>query len=201
MNNLNLKPTATKIISENYPYGFREKTTKTDYIEFSVKHGFRHCSTTVNPKTGRVNNPKKSTYYEIMLLGIDEVGHCKTLVLDFYDNERKDKTIKFLSEDQNFNLFTIEQMKFIYEYLYMQLKVDIKARVVYCGADFEVLKPLYDEQIKIVIEGMKNPTENRFKEIKFDWAAIEATKVEGYQPFKITNYEISIDEGIKDIDD
>jgi hypothetical protein len=186
MQNLILKPTATKVISENYPYGFREKTTKTDYLEFSPKHGFRHCSTTVNPKTGRVNNPKKSTYYEIMLLGIDEVGHCKTLVLDFYDNERKDKTTKFLSEDQNFNLFTIEQMKFIYEYLYMQLKVDIKARIMYCGADFEVLKPLYDSQIKLVVEGIKNPTENRFKEIVFDWEKIEATKKPGFNPFVTT---------------
>jgi hypothetical protein len=191
MQNLNLKPTGSKIISENYPYGFREKTTKTDYLEFSPKLGFRHCGTTVNPKTGRTNNPKKSTYYEIMLLGIDEAGHCKSLVLDFYDNKRKDQTIKFLSEDQNFNLFTTDQIKYIYESLYIKLKVDIKARVVYCGADFEVLKPLYDQQIKIVIEGMKNPTENRFKEIVFDWEKIEATKVEGYNPFTVTTYQIS----------
>lgn len=188
MNNLNLKPTTEKIISENYPYGFREKTTKTDYLEFNPKFGFRHCSTTVNPKTGRTNNPKKSTYYEIMLLSTDENGHCKSVVLDFYDEKRKDQTIKFLSNQDNFDLFTVEQMKYIYESLYIKLKVDIKARVIYCGADFEVLKPLYDEQIKIVIEGMKNPTENRFKEIVFDWSAIEATKVEGYQPFKITHY-------------
>lgn len=188
MNNLILKPTTEKIISENYPYGFREKTTKTDYLEFSPKHGFRHCSTTVNPKTGRVNNPKKSTYYEIMLLGIDENGHCKSLVLDFYDEKRKDQTIKFLSNQDNFNLFTSEQMKYIYGLLVMMLKVDIKARVIYCGADFEALKPLYDEQIKIATDGFKGPQVNWFPYIKFDWTAIEATKVEGYQPFKITQY-------------
>jgi hypothetical protein len=188
MNNLNLKPTATKIISENYPYGFREKTTKTDYLEFNPKFGFRHCSTTVNPKTGRTNNPKKSTYYEIMLLATDENGHCKSLVLDFYDEKRKDQTIKFLSNQDNFNLFTSEQMKYIYGLLIMMLKVDIKARVIYCGADFEVLKPLYEEQLKEATEGFKGPQINRFPYIKFDWAAIEATKVEGYQPFKITQY-------------
>ena len=188
MTNLKLTPTTEKIISENYPYGFREKTTKTDYLEFSAKLGFRHCSTTINPKTGRVNNPKKSTYYSIMLLGTDENGHCKTLVKDFYDDERKNSTIEFLSNSENFKLFTDMQMKFIYENFFVHLKADIKARVIYCGCKFEDLKPLYQSQIDLVIKGMKAPQINFFPQIVFDWAAIEKTKIENYQPFKITHY-------------
>jgi hypothetical protein len=188
MNNLNLKPTGSKIISENYPYGFREKTTKTDYLEFNPKHGFRHCSTTVNPKTGRVNNPKKSTYYEIMLLATDENGHCKSVVLDFQNNERKNSTIEFLSNQDNFDLFTSEQMEYIYAVFLMNIKADIKCRCVYTGAKFEDLKPLYTEQIDIIMKGFKEPKTNWFPFIKFDWEKIEATKVEGYQPFKITQY-------------
>jgi hypothetical protein len=191
MQNLILKPTTAKVVSENYPYGFREKTTKTDYLEFSPKHGFRHCSTTVNPKTGRVNNPKKSTYYEIMLLGIDEVGHCKTLVLDFYDNERKDRSIKFLSEDQNFNLFTIEQMKFIYSTFIMYLKADIKAKCIYTGAKFDDLKPFYDNQIKEIFKGFNNPELNIFKNISFDWKGIENCSIKGFNPF-VTSEPVNI---------
>ena len=82
MENLKFVNTDQKIVSENYPYGFREKTTKTDYLEFSPKHGFRHCSQTINPKTGRPNNPKKSTYYDVMVLGTNEDGHCKSFVSD-----------------------------------------------------------------------------------------------------------------------
>ena len=188
MNNLKFLPTTEKIISENYPYGFREKTTKTDYLEFSRKFGFRHCSQTVNPKTGRLNNPKKSTYYEIMLLATDEKGHCKTMVLDFYDNKRKDSTIEFLSKVENWVLFTDEQMEFIYENLFLHLKADIKARVIYCGCKFEDLKPLYDSQIDLVVKGIKAPQINFFPQIKFDWDSIEKTKVENYQPFKVTHY-------------
>jgi hypothetical protein len=188
MTNLNLTPTTEKIISENYPYGFREKTTKTDYLEFSPKFGFRHCSTTINPKTGRVNNPKKSTYYPIMLLGTDENNHCKTMVLDFYGNEGKDKVINFLSQPENFNLFTTKQMEFIYMNFFSQLKADIKARCIYCGSKFEDLKPLYDSQINLIVKGIKDSTLNIFNELIFDWVSIEATKIENYQPFKITHY-------------
>ena len=183
MNNLNLKPTGSKIISENYPYGFREKTTKTDYLEFSPKHGFRHCSTTVNPKTGRVNNPKKSTYYDVMLLATDENGHCKTVTFNFYDSKAKDQTIKFLSEDQNFNLFTTEEIKFIYSTFIMYLKADIKAKCIYTGAKFDDLKPFYDNQIKELFKGFKNPELNIFKNISFDWEGIESCSIKGYNPF------------------
>jgi hypothetical protein len=190
MNNLNLTPTTEKIISENYPYGFNLRTTKTDYLEFNPKFGFRHCSQTVNPKTERLNKPKKSTYYPIMVLGTDENGHCKSFVLDFYGDEGKDKVIEFLSNQDNFNLFTPEQIEYIYLIFLMHIKVDIKAKVIYCGSDFEQLKPLYEKQIKIITNALKNPTTNNFPLIKFDWVAIDNTKQENYQPFKVTEYSI-----------
>jgi len=36
-NKINFTPTTEKIISQNYPYGFREKTTKTDYLRAKRK--------------------------------------------------------------------------------------------------------------------------------------------------------------------
>ena len=65
------------------------------------------------------------------------------MVLDFYDNKRKDSTIEFLSKVENWVLFTDEQMEFIYENLFLHLKADIKARVIYCGCKFEDLETFY----------------------------------------------------------
>jgi len=188
MNNLNLTPTTEKIISENYPYGFNLRTTKTDYLEFNPKFGFRHCSQTVNPKTGRLNNPKKSTYYSIMLLGTDINGHCKTFVLDYYGDDGKDKTIAFLSKQENFNLFTPQQMQFIYTDFFTHIRADIQAKCLYCGCKFTDLKPLYEKQITLIAEGIKDSKINIFNQISFDWSAIENTKIENYQPFKVTHY-------------
>jgi len=190
MTNLNLARTTDKITSENYPYGFALRTTKTDYLEFSKKFGFRHCSQTVNPKTGRLNNPKKSTYYSIMVLGTDDNGHCKSFVLDYYGNEGKDKTIAFFSDVKNWDLFTAEQMQFIYTDFAVHLRADIQARCIYSGANFEDLKPLYENQISLVVQGIKDPQINFFNQISFDWIAIEKCSIEGYNPFTIREYKL-----------
>lgn len=47
-----------KIIVQNYPYGFKLRTTLYDYIEFDAKKGFRHVTQTINPKNGVLNKPK-----------------------------------------------------------------------------------------------------------------------------------------------
>jgi hypothetical protein len=187
---MKLIKTTDKLISENYPYGFRLKTTKTDYLEFSNKHGFRHCSVTVNPKTGRLNNPKKSTYYDIMLLGTDETtGYTKSLVMDFYAHADYDKIIAFFSDPVNFNLFTSEQIEYIYGKMFLHVKADIYAQIQYCGSKFEDLKPLFSEQLNIIVKGIKeHGVNNYFSQIKFDWDKIDSFKVEGYQPFKVTHY-------------
>ena len=55
---MNYIKTAEKIEVLNYPYGFKLKTTLTDYLEFDAKKGYRHCTQTICPKTGRINKPK-----------------------------------------------------------------------------------------------------------------------------------------------
>jgi len=62
--------TAYKV--ENYPYGFRLKTTMHYWIETVPKKGDRLCTCTINPKTGRVNATKKSTFSNIGALYLDE---------------------------------------------------------------------------------------------------------------------------------
>lgn len=190
MKNLKLIPTNEKIVSENYPYGFREKTTKTDYLEFDFKKGFRHCSVTINPKTGIENKPKKSTYNDLMILGTDENKHCKSFVLDFNGSKEIQRVIDFLQIPENFALFTPQQIEYCYMMLLAFSKVNAKAQVIYCGTEWEQLKPYYETPIKIMVEAIKTKgKENLFAQIVFDWVAIDNLKVPNYQPFRVTHYE------------
>jgi len=187
---MKLYKTSEQIISKNYPYGFRLRTTKTDYIEFSNTRGFRHCSFTINPKTGKQNNPKKSTYYEVLVLGIDEVtGYTKSKALSFYDHNDIDNLIAFFSVQDNFELFTSEQMTYIYRQFLVHCKVNIQAQVTYCGSKPEDLFPLFNSGIDLIIKGVKEKgLANYFSQIKFDWVKIDSFEVEGYQPCKVTHY-------------
>jgi len=187
MNNLKLVPTDEKIISENYPYGFKLRTTKTDYLEFSAKHGFRHCSTTINPKTGRLNTPKKSTYYPIMLLGTDEKNHCKSLVYSINGLADIQKAIDFLKETANFDLFSNEQMHYIYMALMSACKIDMIARHRYAGVDLDEMKPYYLDNVALLGRGLShNGMLNTFESISFDVVALDAMKDPNFNPFKTT---------------
>lgn len=191
MTQLTFKPTTEKIISENYPYGFREKTTKTDYLEFNFKKGFRHCSYTINPKTGKQNAVKKGTYDDLLLLSTDENGHCKSFALSLNGSEELQRVFDFMSKEENFKLFTAEQIEYLYMSILMYSKVNAKAQVIYCGTDWEQLKPLYEKPINEIIEAIKTKgTENRFNRFVFDWVAINNLKVEGYNPFVVKSYTI-----------
>jgi len=189
MKNLKLIPTNEKIVSENYPYGFREKTTKTDYLEFDFKKGFRHCSVTINPKTGIENKPKKSTYYNMMILGTDENQHCKSFVLDFNGSKSIQRVIDFLQVPENFILFTERQIEYFYMMLLAYSKVNAQAQVSYCGTEWEQLKPYYEKPIKIMVQAVNTKgKENLFAQIVFDWVAIENLKVPNFQPFRVVEY-------------
>lgn len=187
MTNLKLVPTDEKIVSENYPYGFKLRTTKTDYLEFSPKHGFRHCSTTINPKTNKVNTPKKSTYYAIMLLGTDEKNHCKSLVYSINGLADIQKAIDFLKETANFDLFSNEQMHYIYLALMSATKIDMIARHRYAGVDLDAMKPYYLDNVAILGRGLShNGFMNVFKDVNFDVVALDALKDPNFNPFKTT---------------
>lgn len=58
----------TAFVVDDYPYGFRLRTQIRYWIESNNKRGQRFCSQTLNPKTGRWNKPKKSTYSPVMVM-------------------------------------------------------------------------------------------------------------------------------------
>jgi len=171
---------------KDYPYGYK-KTSMFFSLEFVPKKGFRSVRQSINPKTGVLNKPKKSTYYPAMVMYKNEDGHIKFLVLDFYDNKGKDRDYTFLAN--NFDLFTSDEMKSISAYALMMLKVDIQAQCVYCGSKPSDLLPLFDKANKILFRIHKEGL-NLWGDISIDWEKVEACKIEGYQPFKVTSHSI-----------
>ena len=76
----------TAHIAEDYPWGFRLRTQAKFWIESSNRAdgGQRLVQRTLNPKTGCWCTPKKSTYYPVKLLYLDENGHVQSSALNPY---------------------------------------------------------------------------------------------------------------------
>ena len=58
----------TAFVVDDYPYGFRLRTEIRYWIETKPKKGQRFVSQTLNPKTGRWNKPKASTYSPLLVM-------------------------------------------------------------------------------------------------------------------------------------
>jgi hypothetical protein len=188
---LEFKNTDTKVTCENYPYGFKMKTTKTDWLEFSPKKGFRHCSQTIDPKTGRLNNPKKSTYYTVGILGIDENQHTKFWACGF--NGEKEMKISYKHLYFEFDKYTGPQMEYLYIEAMLYLKVHCKAMIMYTGADWDNVRPLIDVAVKTLVQAINcKGTLNLWGDIldSIDFEALEATKKPHYSPFQVKQVSI-----------
>lgn len=166
---------------KDYPYGFRLRTTLTDTIEFDIKKGYRHVTQTVDPRNGRENKPKKSTYYALMLRYYDENGHIKTYASNVNGREEINEACELIAN--NFDLFSEVEIQYLYTTLFSMAFIDMKATVVYGGSKFEDLKPLYEPFIDKVKEGLKT-NKNVLQDLRLDVAAIDATKPKDFSPFR-----------------
>jgi hypothetical protein len=185
--------TTEKVEVNNYPYGYL-KTTAFFSLEHKPGKGFRTVFQTINPKTGKLNKVKNSTYSPVMVMYKEETtGHIKYYSFRFYDNNDKIKDCKFMYE--HFDLFTPEQIKDIAGYLLMVLKVDIKAKHIYCGADVNKMLPLYDEAMKTVVKIYKTG-ENLFNQIHIDFEAVEKLQIPDFNPFRKVEYKDVLENGL-----
>ena len=78
----------TAYVVDDYPYGFRLRTSIRYWVETKKGRGQRFVSQTLNPKTGDWNKPKSSTYYTAVVIGLDEKNHVTLAALhpaDLYD--------------------------------------------------------------------------------------------------------------------
>jgi hypothetical protein len=179
-------PTSEVVEVENYPYGYTARTTLFDSIEFDKKKGYRHVTQTINPKTGLKNKPKKSTYSQFLVRFYDENNHIKTTAFSLNGAKELNRASDFLAE--NFDLFSQDEIKYLYVTYIAMSKLDMKANVIYCGAKVEDLIPLYDASVKKMVEGANNPTLNLFNEVKLDVDAIKSFEVKDFQPFRVSSH-------------
>jgi len=108
---------------EDYPYGFRLRTTIRYYVE-TTKNGQRFVSQTKNPKTEQWNKPKKSTYSQIILIGLDEKEHVTYISNSLYSTE---SSIKFKAEyGQYFNEYQKQEIDNIISMSKVYDKVEYK---------------------------------------------------------------------------
>lgn len=178
--------TSEKVAVENYPYGYTLKTTLYDTIEFSPKKGYRHVTQTINPKTGRLNAPKKSTYYPLMVRYYGEDGHIKTFVSTVNGHKEINKATKFISE--NFDVFTKEEVTYLYRLVRGSAAIDFRGVCTWGGSKMEELKPFYSDFIKISGDGIEDGL-NHFSELVLDCEGIDNTKPADYSPFRTVTYE------------
>jgi hypothetical protein len=177
---ITFKPTTETLTSENYPYGYSLRTTKEDWIEFHPKKGMRHCSRTLNPKTNQWNKPKNSTYSMFILLGRDENNHVKSIGYhDFYSGEQTNKILSIL--ETNRDLFTPEQISYLYSCYLSYIIVEIQARATYCGSNIDSLKELLMPLFRLAKD-----KECKFTDLLIPIEQLDSLKVEGYNPFRVT---------------
>lgn len=180
---MNFFKTTEQVEIKDYPYGYTQKTTAFYSIEFKEGHGFRLVFQTINPKTGRLNNPKKDTYSPVKLLYINDDRHCKSKVCRFSSNEEINNSCKFLAE--HFDCFTPAQIKWIYLEVFAYTVATCKAGVIYGGANKEISKALFMPILSKIREGIATG-QNIFSEISIPVEKIEASKDPDYNPFVTT---------------
>jgi len=177
--------TTDKVTSKDYPYG-RLRCTATWELEFKAGKGFRVVFQTINPKTQRLNAPKKSTYSPVIVLTQDEqTGFTSSYHLNFNGVPELNKGLDFMA--QHFDLFTDEQIKEIFAHIAAMVKVSWYSVIAYCGADKDKAKELFAPHMTAAIQGFKNGG-NGFQAVKVDELKYEALKVPDYQPFKTVTY-------------
>lgn len=180
--------TSERVEVSDYPYGFRLRCTLFDFVEFNPKKGYRHGTQTTNPKAGnKLNKPKVSTYSHIIVRWYDEeTNHIKWGGFDLNSDKGLNNASTFISE--NFDLFDKEEIEYFASQFLLYSKVSMQGTVIYGGAKVDDLKPLYEKFVNQMVKQMTNPTENFFGAL-LDIQAIEATKPEGFNPFKVTKYD------------
>ena len=180
-------PTSEKVAVENYPYSFTLKTTLFDTMEFKPKLGYRHVKQTINPKNGKLNKPKAGTYSALSVRVYDENNHIKTISFDFNGAKEMNRAAKFINE--HFDMFTVDEIKYIYSQMLSSAKLLIYSMVAWAGADVNNVKPLVQMCIDNCEHGMKHGT-NNFEFLTVDVEAIDACKDVNYNPFTVKSYTI-----------
>jgi hypothetical protein len=180
--------TSEKVQVDSYPYGSL-RTVAYFSLEHKKGKGFRTVFQTVNPKTGRLNAEKKSTYNPIALMYRNlQNGHIEYSIHQMNGRDDLNAVSKFLAA--NWDRFSdAEKTDIINEFIAWAV-VDLKATCVYGGAKPEDIKQFYLPIIATVKTMLDNQTVNVWDSVKFDVEAINAAKPKDFNPFKVSTYTV-----------
>jgi len=179
-------PTTHKEEVTNYPYG-RLTCTKFYSLEFKKNKGFRAVEQTICPKTGRLNAPKYGTYDAIKVMYKDENGYIRYKSFNLHSIESHNNICNFMQE--HVNLFTEAERSEIWATIVVSIRTQANSYIQWCGAKAEHIIPLIKDKCEAAIKGFKNNELTGFTDCLLDVASFEATKVEGYNPFTIKEYQ------------
>lgn len=80
----------TAFVQEDYPYSFKLRCQRRCWVETKAKHGQRMVTQTLNPKTGRWNQPKAGVYHSILVMYlVEETNHVERAAIGGYDSDEK----------------------------------------------------------------------------------------------------------------
>jgi hypothetical protein len=114
-----------KQTQNDYPYG-RLRCTRYSSIEFKKNKGFRRVDQTINPKTNRINNPKKSTYYKYITLYKEEnTDYVKGKFFDINGFSNIQSFKEFLNDNYDQLDFTAEQSEYLWNSIMISIKVSV----------------------------------------------------------------------------
>ncbi len=157
----------------DYPYG-RLKCEMSFSVECNTGKGFRSVMQSVNPKTGRVNKPKKSTYYQYVLMYKEEgTGHIKFrhfIMRDFIDIA---KFIQLLHENEI--KFTENESQDLWAVMISIVKVSARFSTLNEGIDVDHFMKATKAQNMINLYAKKSCI-NEIKYIGFDLAIINSLR-------------------------
>lgn len=100
----------TAYVVEDYPWGYRLRTTIRYWIETKINRGQRFARQTKNPKTGRWCAPQYGTYASIEVLYLDNEEHVQHYPIsdhrDFLrmSKQSRDDLVPTLDDYQQFQL-------------------------------------------------------------------------------------------------
>jgi Zn-dependent metalloprotease len=101
-------------VVEDYPWGFRLRTKIRYWVESkdAANGGQRFVAQTLNPKTNVWCAPKKSVYYPVIIMFLDEKGHVKYEALNTYNGIEVLTSFKQVHIN-NLSKFQQNQLKFL----------------------------------------------------------------------------------------
>ena len=142
----------TAYVVEDYPWGFRLRTTIRYWVESKERHGQRFVSQTKDPRTGKWCAPKPSTYDEIVILALEEKGHifCTHLNINHntdHINSFKEKHLANLDEFQKSRLKRTEAYNNVMQHVTFSFTSKPFTPVSLCSNDPEEIARL-DQMVK-----------------------------------------------------